>query len=53
MNESAPPEWAEKTGNQVEYVSRPNSSSQTLSLFDRYCAGAKYSQTAIYKFLSL
>ena len=31
-------EWAEKTGNQLEYVSRPNSSSQTLSLFDQYWA---------------
>lgn len=31
-------EWAEKTGNQLEYVSRPNSSSQTLSMFDQYWA---------------
>ena len=31
-------EWAEKTSNRLEYVSRPNSSSQTLSLFDQYWA---------------
>jgi trehalose/maltose transport system substrate-binding protein len=31
-------EWAEKTGNQLEYISRPNSSTQTLSLYDQYWA---------------
>lgn len=28
-------EWAEKTGNQLEYISRPNSSSATLTVFDQ------------------
>ena len=31
-------EWAEKTGNQLEYISRPNSSTETLSLYNQYWA---------------
>ncbi|HYY28105.1 MAG TPA: ABC transporter substrate-binding protein [Chthoniobacterales bacterium] len=31
-------EWADKTGNQLEYISRPNSSTETLSLYDQYWA---------------
>ena len=33
-------EWVEKTGNQLEYISRPNSSTETLSLYDQYWAAA-------------
>jgi hypothetical protein len=31
-------EWASKTGNQLEYISRPNSSTETLSLYNQYWA---------------
>jgi len=31
-------EWAQKTGNKVEYISRPNDASATLQLFQQYWA---------------
>jgi ABC-type glycerol-3-phosphate transport system substrate-binding protein len=31
-------EWAQQTGSQLEYISRPNSSTETLSLYDQYWA---------------
>ncbi len=31
-------EWAQKTGNKVEYISRPNDATQTLALFQQYWA---------------
>lgn len=31
-------DWAAKTGNQVAYISRPNSSTETLSLYNQYWA---------------
>jgi trehalose/maltose transport system substrate-binding protein len=31
-------EWADRTSNQLEYVSRPNSSTETLSLYNQYWA---------------
>jgi trehalose/maltose transport system substrate-binding protein len=33
-------EWAKMTGNRLEYVSRPNSSTETLSLYSQYWAAA-------------
>jgi trehalose/maltose transport system substrate-binding protein len=31
-------EWAQKTGNKIEYISRPNDATQTLALFQQYWA---------------
>ena len=31
-------EWAQKTGNKLEYISRPNDASATLQLFQQYWA---------------
>lgn len=31
-------EWADMTGNRLEYISRPNSSTETLSLYNQYWA---------------
>ena len=33
---AAAEEWAQKTGNKVEYISRPNDASATLQLFQQY-----------------
>jgi trehalose/maltose transport system substrate-binding protein len=35
---AAAEEWAQKTGNKVEYISRPNDASATLQLFQQYWA---------------
>src|SRR5271170_1939058 len=35
---AAAEEWAQKTGNKVEYISRPNDASTTLQLFQQYWA---------------
>jgi len=35
---AAAEEWAQKTGNKVEYINRPNDASQTLQLFQQYWA---------------
>ena len=35
---AAAEEWAQKTGNKIEYISRPNDASATLQLFQQYWA---------------
>jgi len=40
-------EWAQKTGNKVEYISRPNDASATLQLFQQYWA-AKSSDVDVF-----
>ena len=40
-------EWAKKTGNTVDYISRPNDASQTLQLFQQYWA-AKSGDVDVY-----
>jgi trehalose/maltose transport system substrate-binding protein len=44
---AAAEEWAQKTGNKVEYISRPNDASATLQLFQQYWA-AKSSDVDIF-----
>src|ERR1700720_4650159 len=42
-------EWAKKTGNTVDYISRPNDASATLQLFQQYWA-AKSADVDVYMF---
>jgi trehalose/maltose transport system substrate-binding protein len=37
-NRTVAEEWAQKTGNKIEYISRPNDASATLQLFQQYWA---------------